>query len=474
MKVTFTLNGFEATPEQKEVVQAVKSGTSLKVLALAGTGKTTTDKLIAKYHKKKTLYVCFNKTVADKANKEMPSHVEARTLNSIAYRRVIKKHDFKSQLKSSLYVYDIKSELEIDSNDVALKIRDVLVEFCNSDKSQIQELNPFYNSKKAKNPSLVFQLAEKYWELAWKKGSSVPITHDFYLKKFQLSKEKLNYELILVDEAQDMNPVSIDIIKNQVAQTVWIGDENQQIYKWRGSVNQLSSLDLPEYGLTHSFRFGEDLAEIANVVLKELQSPYLLTGAGGPTQVHWGYPIENNKPITFIGRTNAWLLNKAVIKAAENNKIYLPTFNETKMILWSAFFLKKRQFKKVRYQPFWRYSSWSDLVEDSRHEKELASIVSLIKKLEKKGENLKSFLDKIEKKLVNNPSHADYLFYTVHKAKGEEWDNVFISPEFNNIVDDDNDKEIDLTEELNILYVALTRAKKNIWLEENIMKQFDK
>ncbi|WP_223209227.1 UvrD-helicase domain-containing protein, partial [Campylobacter coli] len=49
----------------------------------------------------------------------------------------------------------------------------------------------------------------------------------------ELTKPKLEYDFILVDEAQDINACIIDIVLNQKqAKKVFIGDTFQSIYKF--------------------------------------------------------------------------------------------------------------------------------------------------------------------------------------------------------------------------------------------------
>ncbi|APS68750.1 hypothetical protein AVI55_16905 (plasmid) [Piscirickettsia salmonis] len=52
------------------------------------------------------------------------------------------------------------------------------------------------------------------------KNHTIGITHDGYLKLYQLSKPILNqYDFIMLDEAQDANPAILDIFERQTAPT---------------------------------------------------------------------------------------------------------------------------------------------------------------------------------------------------------------------------------------------------------------
>ena len=88
--------------------------------------------------------------------------------------------------------------------------------------------------------------------------------HNSSMKKFQLAKPDIaqfvknsgdyEYEVLLMDEAQDMNPAMLDICLNQVTQDyalilqivfqdkpkIVVGDPHQQIYSFNGAVRLLN------------------------------------------------------------------------------------------------------------------------------------------------------------------------------------------------------------------------------------------
>ena len=77
------------TDEQKKIIAAAKSGRDLAIQALAGTGKTTTLKLLAEaLPNKKGTYIAFNKSIVQEAGNKFPDNVRCRTAHSIAYSTV--------------------------------------------------------------------------------------------------------------------------------------------------------------------------------------------------------------------------------------------------------------------------------------------------------------------------------------------------------------------------------------------------
>ena len=65
----------------------------------------------------------------------------------------------------------------------------------------------------------------------------------------------------------------IDILVTQEQAKILVGDPHQQIYSFRGAVNALDSLQPTHtFYLTQSFRFGPEIAQVANSCLKILKS----------------------------------------------------------------------------------------------------------------------------------------------------------------------------------------------------------
>ena len=85
------------------------------------------------------------------------------------------------------------------------------------------------------------------------------------------------YDHIIVDEFQDVNEaqmVLIRLVAGMRAKVMAVGDEDQCIYTWRGArpdymTHRFAALfpETKRYSLPHTFRYGQDLADIANSVI---------------------------------------------------------------------------------------------------------------------------------------------------------------------------------------------------------------
>ena len=110
--------------------------------------------------------------------------------------------------------------------------------------------------------------------------------HDGYFKLWSLSQLHLDYDFILLDEAQDSNPALLSVLSAQTVPVVFVGDRYQQIYQWRGAVNAMESLKTADVAsLTTSFRFGQGIANVATKILSVLDASVRVNGIDRGSQL---------------------------------------------------------------------------------------------------------------------------------------------------------------------------------------------
>lgn len=90
--------------------------------------------------------------------------------------------------------------------------------------------------------------------------------HDHYLKMWALQEPVIPTDFLLLDEAQDTNPVMEHVLDTQRdrAQVVLVGDSAQAVYGWRGARDIMTGSPGRHLRLSRSFRFGPALAHEAN------------------------------------------------------------------------------------------------------------------------------------------------------------------------------------------------------------------
>lgn len=494
----------ELTQEQIEIIN---SGGNIKINAVAGSGKTTT---VIEYAKSRPanariLYLAFNRSVKLEAQKKFDekglNNVTVETAHSLAFRQIIPK--FKYKVKNQGYkTQEIAELLQLQGDGekhaefiVANHINKFITYFCNSDKKKIQELNYADTISDEKALSFVtkyYSYIESQTRLLLSKmdKGEIEVIHDFYLKKFQLSEPKLNYDYILFDEGQDASAAMLDVFLKQSATKVIVGDTHQQIYGWRHAVNSLEKADFKTYNLSTSFRFSQDIADLATGILEwknhiEEHKPFIIKGLG---------TTKTYKSKAIIGRTNLGLLLKAIEYVTEKKKIkhiYFEgnissyTYADEGASLYDVLSLYNGKHSLIRDKLIKTMNNIDELEDyiEKTEDVQLAMMVEIVKEY---GNQIPDIIKAIKEKHIDSDDKekAEIIFSTVHRCKGMEYDaiqliNDFISEEKIEKLKADSKKQAlnpsKVNEEINLLYVAVTRTKNSIHLSEELLpKDFPK
>src|SRR5690554_895516 len=85
------------TPEQAAVIDTFRSGDHLVIEAGAGTGKTSTLRMLADATPgRRGVYIAYNRSIAQEAQRKFPARVTCKTAHSFAYGAVGK--DYRARL----------------------------------------------------------------------------------------------------------------------------------------------------------------------------------------------------------------------------------------------------------------------------------------------------------------------------------------------------------------------------------------
>ncbi len=153
--------------------------------------------------------------------------------------------------------------------------------------------------------------AKHVWARMLATDDPIPLGHDGYLKVWALSEPCLPVDYILLDEAQDTNPVVLDVLRKQDAQIVYVGDKYRRIYEWRGAINAMEEAPaVHATDLTISFRFGGEIAHAANCVLEMLNAGKKLKGNARASQPHrkrleWDGTSQNERDCDYSNHRGA-------------------------------------------------------------------------------------------------------------------------------------------------------------------------
>jgi len=477
------INPRERTAEQRLAVEKFLTNQSLKINAFAGTGKTTTLRAMGESTQRRGMYLAFNRSVADYASRLFPANVECRTIHSLAFRQI--KSDFKSeekligssnrnQVANLLSVRELQiGALSIPDRQLASLIQATLKVFLHSSDAELRaEHMPLWGNmcrlseaEQKRLSEIVYRYAKKLWGLMIDPKERTPLGHDGYLKLWALGQPKLAVDFILLDEAQDSNPVMLDVLNRQEAQVIYVGDRHQQIYQWRGAINAMEQVrTYHETCLTQSFRFGPKIAELANHILKRLGEEIPLVG-----NPRLASKIGNATVNAIITRTNAMLVAMVVRELENGGRPYVEGgTQELLRLLEGVRSLQRNQ--RCDLPEFFGYKNWQEFLEYAKSDEgaEWRMLVNLVEKY-----SVDTLIHTLSS-VAENARESTVILSTTHKAKGREWDHVELTDDFKVEVKKEgvvfNDYE---REELRIVYVALTRAKQSLFVPENLLANIE-
>jgi superfamily I DNA/RNA helicase len=435
-------------------IEAAKAGESFPLIAVAGSGKTTTLRLIAEeLRAKRVLFLAFNRSVAEEARKKFPLNTHIATAHGFAFGQVVRGTPYEAKFRGSFGASAVLEHMEVEEVlgysrvAVAIAIAEATRALLYGAEPQLpeglkgldeREAKVFLGYIKAKAQEAVSRMKDP--------EDTFPMAHDAYV---QVWAERggpglEGYDLVLVDEAQDLNPTLIAPLKAyQVrgGQVIAVGDPRQQIYAWRGAVNAMEAFGGSPKALSQSFRFGEAIAEVA----REIAGVRVL---GNPS-VHSQVVSRSGPPedgAAFVFRTNARLIVEA---ASYSERYRVQVLGDTKELqdLVEAG-LRLKEGKPTRHPLLAYFKSYRELLRAAELSPELKALRRLLENYRDPLKMLKAISGRGGK-----GGRPQYTFSTVHRAKGLEWDVVVVGDDF-------PDPEKAGPEEVNLRYVAATRAKR--------------
>ena len=464
----------QLTPEQSDIINYIKSNDGLTMVsAVAGSGKTTLLTELAKsLNCSNGLYQAYNKAIATEASKRFPSSVHCSTTHSLAYGPTVREKKLKlgrfsyRQLPNTL-IYEEKVEFI-----------DLFKEFCLSKYlsfSGFSIANDLPSSYRTLGNSLLSQM----------ESGAIECTHDFYLKLFhmQLACKEIEYDpfdLIMLDEAGDLNEVTLEIFKLlPSAKKVMVGDPYQNIYTFNHTINCFEVMEDQGHlmPMSQSFRVADYIAER----IEHFCQSYL-----NPNMQFKGVPLTDStiNSRAFIARTNSSLI--AHMMELNTQSIPYGLTRKADQIFDLALLVCS-----FRYQGFIKNPEYKHVQADIDHYMENLgdlrpthpSLSSYI--LDKYSDDI-SLVNAI--KLVARYSKAEilachreakrhektkqsYMLGTAHSMKGLEADEVILASDMNEAISDfiihkqvKPDIKFDSTaiSELNLYYVAVSRARKSL------------
>jgi ATP-dependent DNA helicase RecQ len=318
------------------------------------------------------------------------------------------------------------------------------------------------------------------------------------IKNKEVEESRITKTVLVIDEAQDMDKDEFDLItalmeQNEEMRVIAVGDDDQNIYEFRGaSSKHLEQFILKNKAIKHelveNYRSKSNLVNFSNQFVKRIscrlkQTPIIArqNDNGKIKIVHYQSGNLINPLVQDILKTEllgtTCILTKTNEEALQITGLLLKN-NLKATLIQSNDGFSLYNLNEVRYflnqlnlsddvfiinDDIW-LNAKREVVNKYRHSTKLEILGNIIKDFEasnpkkKYKSDLEVFIRESKLEDFFNENGETIFVSTIHKAKGKEFENVFMMLENYNSSTDESKR---------LLYVAMTRAKTNLTIHLN-------
>lgn len=476
------------TSQQKAFFNHATIGQGNVILrARAGTGKTTTIiEALNRCNATSALYVVFNKRIQEEAQKKITNkNVAVRTAHSVGFGfilanwRGVKANASCEFFRMKKLYSDAPSQVLFQAAKLVSFLKNTFITPNEKDALDTAILRDVDCSQKdigaGWTQAKLAEMAIKSINLSTEFPADRQISFDDMVwLPLRQGWIKPSYHLCMGDESQDFNTLQFQMLIQccyPSGRVFLVGDDRQCIYYFRGA--QQDGLDkfklelkAKEFPLTVTYRCGKSIVRLAQELVPDIEhAPDAIEGE--IIDCDFDAALTTIKPLdALLSRKNA-PLTKACLKLIQKN---IPAYIEGREIAKQLIdlidaleakdiqdFLNKldswlaaKQAKATTYNATKALDTAIDTAETIRAISDNCLTVESVK------QKINSIF--FDSEYVRKPS---VVCSSVHKAKGREWNNVYLLMEsFSGGKQTINPQEVQ--EELNIKYVAITRAKEKL------------
>jgi superfamily I DNA/RNA helicase len=511
------LQCFKINPQHLAILSSVLNGSGdLVIEAVAGAGKTSTLRWLTQYIPHEVLIAAFSRSFKDELDrKDKRPRTEIRTTYSLGLelvREVVEKDERKIKVEKKKYDHLI-DELCFPYHDKAFDMSDALTQLVKfvrlsltdpNDEQAISELAEHYQLDTCQyDPRLkeflfgsiprVLEWGEKVAkngvEIQAKEGPSelvymVDFVDMIWLPHvWQLTPRK-KLKWIMVDECQDLSRAQLELIlkfRSSDCKMIFVGDRHQAIYGFSGAdaesfQNTIERTKAQVFPLSFTRRCPKRVVTLAQEIVPEIEAlseapdgqvkesnqaqmlkeavpgDMILSRKKAPLVRLCITFIKKRKPATIIGRDISSQLTTIVQAVAKARGFAWPKFLDA-LDDYIDNKLGRLRKKEAEEDVLEEWKDRKEAIEACYEEWHVQNVEDFCNKIR----NL--FSDEDEQEAPANRIRLS----TVHKAKGLEANRVFII----------NPQELPLywrgqkswqkEQEMNLKYVALTRARETLF-----------
>lgn len=452
------------------------------VQATAGAGKTTTLleilNLIPKF--KRTIFLSFSNTIVNELKSRIPVHATASTLHSLGCRMIFArfkgiKIDNDKWFKILIQTFDEQAKKDKKTFKMCYEIVDIInYARMTLTRFNVEELSQMCDYYSINYTPEHLQIAITQFNQE-RKLTTMDFTDMIYLP-VKLNLIDTQYDYVLLDEAQDLNNAQrlfIEKILKVGGRLIAVGDEKQSIYSFSGSsidsFNKLqarpNTVTLP---LSISYRCAKAIVRKAQEVFPDAIQYFEGSDEG---EVREGSVDEIRDRDLVICRKTAPLITTFFQLLQRKVKAQIIGKDIETGLLNIAERIQSDSFERVllkmedEVQAVIEELKQKGMSKPELHPKYIA--------LEEKLDVLKVILANIEnpmglvraiKDIFDENKHGVKLM-TIHRSKGLEADRVFVIEKYNGERQCPSSRATQSWEKIqesNLLFVAYTRAKKQL------------
>lgn len=483
----------EFSEEQKAIFawfagKLLTAFTALVVVARAGVGKTFTAFCAILNHamESKILYLVFNKKNEIEAQTKCNDvRVTIKTCHAMGLE-LLKRHWGKLQADSYAEwnrIQQVCPELSEKKYLIA-----ILAAFIDSAKNvfldvpTLEELTKFTTVKELEAndkdstvwpTSRLVEIALRVITLSKERAYQISFTDMIWLP-VALGIIRPEFPLVVIDEAQDLNPVQLELVARIASKRVcFIGDDRQAIYTWRGAMPDslekiVARFNATTLKLSQTYRCGKAIVteaqgyvpdynahennatgEVLNATPDEMLERAeignaILSRVNAPLMKHALALVRKGVTAKIEGKD----IEKELLQIIERLECSDITFFSDKLESWASAMIAKATGRNA--------DAKIELITDQKET--LQALCDVSSSIEDMQSRIKSLFQNSD----SGYAKPAVVLSTVHRAKGLEWDTVYMLKETFERKRRGGFTELQLQEEQNIKYVAITRAKSKL------------